>query len=204
MMKTLFTSALLAAAVMAAAPAQAAFTVYPTPGAQNPVTYTATAANNGLLRTFFVSKEAAYTSKLGVFVNGVNRGFGLNNATASFGQMYNFGAVNAGDTIEYYIFVTNTNQTFRMNSALNPHKFKHFWRSAYSGTDFGGTVTGDYYSVEDIKGGGDRDYNDFAFVSTTAPVPEPATWAMMILGFGLIGGALRSSRRGQTAGVRYA
>ncbi|MEG8038220.1 PEPxxWA-CTERM sorting domain-containing protein [Sphingomonas sp. LR60] len=27
-------------------------------------------------------------------------------------------------------------------------------------------------------------------------VPEPATWAMMILGFGLIGGALRSRRRG--------
>lgn len=27
------------------------------------------------------------------------------------------------------------------------------------------------------------------------PVPEPATWAMMILGFGLVGGALRSRRR---------
>jgi hypothetical protein len=30
-----------------------------------------------------------------------------------------------------------------------------------------------------------------AFVSSIAPVPEPGTWAMMILGFGLIGGALR-------------
>ena len=27
-------------------------------------------------------------------------------------------------------------------------------------------------------------------------VPEPATWAMMIAGFGLVGGALRASRRG--------
>ncbi|NIJ06950.1 hypothetical protein FHS31_000532 [Sphingomonas vulcanisoli] len=30
---------------------------------------------------------------------------------------------------------------------------------------------------------------------TTAPVPEPATWAMMIGGFGLVGTALRRSRR---------
>jgi PEP-CTERM motif len=28
-----------------------------------------------------------------------------------------------------------------------------------------------------------------------ASVPEPATWAMMIMGFGLIGGAMRSARR---------
>lgn len=34
-------------------------------------------------------------------------------------------------------------------------------------------------------------------------VPEPATWAMMILGFGLIGGALRS-RKAQVARVTYA
>ncbi len=34
-------------------------------------------------------------------------------------------------------------------------------------------------------------------------VPEPATWAMMILGFGLIGGALRS-RKAQGARVTYA
>ena len=32
-------------------------------------------------------------------------------------------------------------------------------------------------------------------------VPEPAAWAMMILGFGLIGGAMR---RRQTATVAYA
>lgn len=30
---------------------------------------------------------------------------------------------------------------------------------------------------------------------TTAPVPEPATWAMLIAGFGVVGGALRRTRR---------
>jgi PEP-CTERM motif len=36
-----------------------------------------------------------------------------------------------------------------------------------------------------------------------AGVPEPATWAMMILGFGLIGGAMRS-RKAATTKVAYA
>ena len=39
---------------------------------------------------------------------------------------------------------------------------------------------------------------------TLAAVPEPATWAMMIMGFGLIGGALRSAKGRQTTRVRYA
>lgn len=34
-----------------------------------------------------------------------------------------------------------------------------------------------------------------------ASVPEPATWAMMVLGLGLAGGALRRSRRTQLAAV---
>lgn len=39
-----------------------------------------------------------------------------------------------------------------------------------------------------------------AFLVST-PVPEPSTWAMLILGFGLVGGALRSRR---TAAICYA
>ncbi|HWI85758.1 MAG TPA: PEPxxWA-CTERM sorting domain-containing protein [Sphingomonas sp.] len=34
----------------------------------------------------------------------------------------------------------------------------------------------------------------------TADVPEPASWAMMLAGFGLIGGALRTRR---TATISY-
>ena len=35
-------------------------------------------------------------------------------------------------------------------------------------------------------------------------VPEPATWAMMLLGFGFVGGALRSAKRRQKLTVSYA
>ena len=41
-----------------------------------------------------------------------------------------------------------------------------------------------------------------AFLSTAA-VPEPATWAMMLGGFGLVGGAMRSARRRKSQ-VTYA
>lgn len=35
-------------------------------------------------------------------------------------------------------------------------------------------------------------------------VPEPATWAMLLLGFGLVGGAMRSAKRRQKLTVSYA
>lgn len=38
-------------------------------------------------------------------------------------------------------------------------------------------------------------YQFTGHVDTLAPVPEPASWAMMVAGFGLAGGALRGRRR---------
>jgi hypothetical protein len=38
----------------------------------------------------------------------------------------------------------------------------------------------------------------------TPGIPEPATWAFMILGFGVIGGALRRRKANVTTSVRYA
>lgn len=40
--------------------------------------------------------------------------------------------------------------------------------------------------------------------STAGAVPEPATWAMMLLGFGFVGGAMRAAKRRQTVNVSYA
>ena len=54
--------------------------------------------------------------------------------------------------------------------------------------------------------GGDGNYGiaeaQFLVGAATTPVPEPATWALMIIGFGLAGAALR--RRQRTTGVLHA
>jgi hypothetical protein len=39
--------------------------------------------------------------------------------------------------------------------------------------------------------------------AVTAAVPEPSTWAMMLLGFAFIGGAVRSAKTRQTQTVSY-
>jgi hypothetical protein len=45
-----------------------------------------------------------------------------------------------------------------------------------------------------------------AFLGTpnTPGVPEPSTWAMLILGFGIVGGAMRFSKRREIASLSYA
>lgn len=45
-------------------------------------------------------------------------------------------------------------------------------------------------------------FNSFSFTPTAAAVPEPVTWAMLITGFGMIGGAVR--RRPAKSTVAYA
>ena len=46
--------------------------------------------------------------------------------------------------------------------------------------------------------------DNFNFDGVQSAVPEPATWAMMLLGFGLIGGAMRSAKRRQKLTVSFA
>ena len=62
--------------------------------------------------------------------------------------------------------------------------------SAASELIFGGTLVGNSYPG----------YVGLDNVSVVdLGVPEPGTWALMLMGFGALGGAIRRSRRGQTA-----
>lgn len=46
--------------------------------------------------------------------------------------------------------------------------------------------------------------DNISFDAGQNAVPEPSTWAMMLLGFGFIGGAMRSAKRRQKLTVSYA
>ncbi len=193
----------LAFAALAAAPATATIPTYPNPGVEAPVTYTFfTAAGNSQLRTWFAGKgSAVYTVRLGAMVNGVDRGFGFDNQSATLGQYHSFGDVNPGDIINFYVFVTNTGNTWNTDTSLNSDGIRHFYfHPGYPGGDYG-IPSGSYFGAEDLAGGGDFNYTDMQFIARTGALPEPATWAMLILGFGVVGGAMR---RRQRVRVRFA
>lgn len=91
-------------------------------------------------------------------------------------------------------------------SAINPNDVL-----AHTGGDLGTAATGDYginlaYRIGSLAAGNSVTLNYAYAVGTriavvgggsgpTGAVPEPATWAMMILGFGLIGFAMRAAKR---------
>lgn len=53
-----------------------------------------------------------------------------------------------------------------------------------------------YFGYDDQVTKADNDYDDMIIRATvTSAVPEPATWATLLLGFGAIGGVMRAKRR---------
>ena len=67
-----------------------------------------------------------------------------------------------------------------------------------------GSVTSNYASVgvdNTISVWNNLGFDTLVF-ETAAVVPEPATWAMMLVGFGMLGGALRY--RGRSSTITYA
>jgi hypothetical protein len=49
------------------------------------------------------------------------------------------------------------------------------------------------------------DYTFRTYTSdVSAAVPEPGTWAMMLIGFGVVGGAMRTAKRRRKVTVSYA
>lgn len=74
------------------------------------------------------------------------------------------------------------------------------------GNQAGGPVNTLYLGFDDQLTGPDDDYDDFlvrATITSSAPVPEPATWAMAILGLTLVGGAMRRTKRQDEQRIRF-
>jgi Bacterial pre-peptidase C-terminal domain/PEP-CTERM motif len=123
--------------------------------------------------------------------------------TNGFNDFFRFGAT-AGDQI-----------VFRVNTIGSGDPFIRLLDSAggflAQDDDSGGglnslinyniTQTGNYFAA--VRGFGNSVYNYRLTVTGLTPtgsVPEPAAWALMIAGFGLVGGAMRR----RTAKVSYA
>lgn len=186
-----------ACALALAMPALAAIPVYPDQGTENTELYTFTAAADGDLVAYFTGSSGSFTNTLGLIVNGVDVGQSTLNSQASVaGDSFNFGAVSAGDTLIFYIDVNGGEFRWHSAPALNSDLANHVWSTDYAGGDFG-IPAGRFVTFEDLPADGtDFNYDDLGFVfsnvdAVVAPIPEPASWALMVAGFGVIGTAMR-------------
>lgn len=187
---------------------------YPDAGTYNATSYTFTAATTGDLIGYFAGSGASYDNEVGVLDNGLltSGGFGLDNHASSIGQSFDFGHVNAGDTLTFVLQNNTLGKDAYSNPLLNVAYdeptdtigHNHVYSTAYTATGpvLGSIPPGTYVAFEDLPfPDSDFNYSDetFVFASTTVtPVsgaPEPSAWALMIGGVALAGGALRAHRR---------
>jgi hypothetical protein len=159
--------------------ADASVTPYPTPGSENPVLYTFTAASTGNVEAYFAGSTAGFTNDLTMLVNGVPTGvFGLNNQTSSYGDLFVMGSVNAGDTIVFEMrnLIPGGVGPWFSDKSLNSDGVNHIYSAPWTADAF--IPAGIYVAFEDLPSGGDFNYFDETFVFTNikvtqAGVPEP-------------------------------
>lgn len=148
-------------------------------------------ASTGNVTATFVGSDASLQSQLGL-VGGPSLIF--DNAVNAPGDTFDLGNFTAGTVLTFSLNVLGTGNVFFSGpGAGNPDGIPHAGVETLAGF----TRVG----FEDIFGGGDEDYNDLIFTFTNTVVPEPASWAMMIGGFGLVGAA---ARRRTKVTVKYA
>jgi PEP-CTERM motif len=188
---------------------------YPDAGTVNPIDYTFKAASTGDVNAYFFSSDAGDLDLIGILdtTQGTSISFGLPNHMSNVGDAYGPLAVNVGDTLVFEMENTalgntggESNIVYSDASLNGPFDFStpgagtnHVYSTSYSsdGSVFPvGTLT--YVAFEDLpRPVSDLDYNDSSFLvsNVTTGVPEPASWAVMLLGFGAVGAIARSRRR---------
>lgn len=152
-------------------------------------------ANDGVFPPVWSEWDAPQSTRFGPYVNGYNTKF-----TFSFAGLTNVGSVNMiADGNDYYEL-----------SFYNGASLVHFFRFPPPTLGAMQSFKADFSGVQATRvvvngAGGDYRYalGEVQFSNTPiAAVPEPATWAMMMVGFVMVGAAARYRKR--STNVRYA
>ena len=143
-------------------------------------------ASTGDVIATFLGSDAGFRDRVGL-VGGPSVIF--DNRVSKVGQTVNLGSFAAGTRLTFSLAVRNTGLTFFSGPASgNVDGVAHTATTTQAGLPL---VVG----FEDLRGGGDRDYNDLRFsLSNAVAAPEPVTWSLLIMGFGVIGAAMRRQR----------
>ena len=187
-MRIVVSTLALAASIAVATPASAATFLFSYSGtnATNGA-FTATGTITTTNTTTTVNGRQAYT------ITGIT---GTRNGSAITGLIA-AGTDFGGVPIDDYLYATGpylTDAGFGFSVAGTTNLFNpYYFDGAYQ--EYVRTAAGaDFQNTSGVT---------FTLTAVTAGVPEPATWAMMLVGFGAIGGALRRRPKVATR-IRYA
>ena len=117
--------------------------------------------------------------------NGFTTGFSFWYTSSTAASVTVYDGLNATGNV---LGVINLNAQFNQNCSGDPSGAFCNWSAG--GVAFAGTA----YSIDFGGTANQTGYDNITFGSANPGVPEPATWAMMIMGFGLVGASMR--RRG--------
>ncbi len=171
-------------------------------------------ANDGPVTGYFAGATAEYSSFMNAkFDTSTLPGSPMDNPFdnpyvsnhVAIGTNYFWGNYDAGTQVIFNMRVMDTSEWFYSQKEFNSDGLEHLYYQAF--TDSNG-VPSLYVGWEDIKGLGDKDFNDGSIIfqnvmvdPTSIPaIPEPETYMMMLLGLGLIGFTLRKRFNGGGGG----
>lgn len=104
---------------------------------------------------------------------------------------------------------TGSNRLLFYANGVDANGLTHFYCFETGGSCSGDNATGEAiytratrFEFSRVQRSGIADLGTISEVP--GAVPEPSTWALMLVGFGLVGGAMRSAKRRQTLSVSYA
>ncbi len=104
--------------------------------------------------------------------------------------------INTGGVFSYNPLGTPDNRPVQFDSLSNSARVNWF---AVPLLGFDTAIDGTYNAKLEVNGliGGPKSFDINAVFGAGSAVPEPATWAMMIIGFGGVGSMVRANRRRQ-------
>lgn len=143
-------------------------------------------ADDGPVNAYFAGGSASYTSYMSTIIGGVTRFEGFNNQTSDIGDFRSYGEHKAGTNVEAVLYNLSTNDIWYSDISKNSDGFNHVFASQFNLPGGGSAV---FVGFEDIRGLGDRDFNDNSMIFTNieiAPIPEPSTYLMLLAGLMLV------------------